>query len=211
MPVSSRGSRPCCLPEIRSGTPRALAIFALYLRTNHPRLVHFPHSPTPLFQCSPHHPSPTTSPPPPPARAPATTRRNQGWSRRATTRRRSRRGRRSPNPHCARVYARGSMVGGGGRRAALGRWCLVILAVASALGVSGPAFYWRYKKGFSSSSPSSTAAAVASSPSCPPCSCDCPAPLSLKSIAPGDLSCSDPLSRSSYSSRLISVGTHVYP
>ncbi|AQK44605.1 uncharacterized protein LOC100194145 [Zea mays] len=77
------------------------------------------------------------------------------------------------------------MVGGGGRRAALGRWCLVILAVASALGVSGPAFYWRYKKGFSSSSPSSTAAAVASSPSCPPCSCDCPAPLSLKSIAPG--------------------------
>ena len=82
------------------------------------------------------------------------------------------------------------MVGGGGRRAAtaavLGRWCLVILAVASALGVSGPAFYWRYKKGFSSS-PASTAAVAASSPSCPPCSCDCPAPLSLKSIAPGEL------------------------
>ncbi|RLM73902.1 hypothetical protein C2845_PM15G13410 [Panicum miliaceum] len=78
------------------------------------------------------------------------------------------------------------MVGGGGCRAAtaaaLGRWCLVILAVASALGVSGPAFYWRYKKGFSAS-PSSPAAA-SSSPACPPCSCDCPAPLSLKSIAP---------------------------
>ncbi|KAL6903655.1 hypothetical protein ACP4OV_004468 [Aristida adscensionis] len=82
------------------------------------------------------------------------------------------------------------MVGGGGRRtaAACGRWCLVILAVASALGVSGPAFYWRYKQGFSSStSPASSAAAAAaaSSPSCPPCTCDCPPPLSLKSIAPG--------------------------
>jgi hypothetical protein len=52
-----------------------------------------------------------------------------------------------------RIINRGSahgwaMVGGGGgsRRtaAACGRWCLVILAVASALGVSGPAFYWRY-------------------------------------------------------------------
>ncbi|KAF7017196.1 hypothetical protein CFC21_030672 [Triticum aestivum] len=73
----------------------------------------------------------------------------------------------------------------GGRRAAAaacGRWCLVILAVASALGVSGPALYWRYKKGFSS--PASGAAAV-SAPSCPPCTCDCPPPLSLQSIAPG--------------------------
>ncbi|TVU15344.1 hypothetical protein EJB05_38861 [Eragrostis curvula] len=83
------------------------------------------------------------------------------------------------------------MVGGGSgaRRtaAACGRWCLVILAVASALGVSGPAFYWRYKKGFSSSSPATAAVASSSSsvPSCPPCTCDCPAPLSLKSIAPG--------------------------
>ncbi|XP_006653572.2 uncharacterized protein LOC102699862 [Oryza brachyantha] len=68
--------------------------------------------------------------------------------------------------------------------AACGRWCLVILAVASALGVSGPAFYWRYKKGFASSSSSSPSAAVVS-PSCPPCSCDCPPPLSLHSIAPG--------------------------
>ncbi|KAK3144334.1 hypothetical protein QOZ80_4AG0311660 [Eleusine coracana subsp. coracana] len=83
------------------------------------------------------------------------------------------------------------MVGGGAsgaRRAATaaacGRWCLVILAVASALGVSGPAFYWRYKKGFSSSSPATVAVAT-SAPSCPPCTCDCPAPLSLKSIAPG--------------------------
>ena len=105
-------------------------------------------------------------------------------------------------------------MGGGGRRAAtaaaLGRWCLVILAVASALGVSGPAFYWRYKKGFSSSSssPASTAAVAASSPSCPPCSCDCPAPLSLKSIAPGELSCSVPLTRSCYCRRLVCVGAH---
>ncbi|XP_062184479.1 uncharacterized protein LOC133888310 [Phragmites australis] len=78
------------------------------------------------------------------------------------------------------------MAGGGGRRAAAacGRWCLVILAVASALGVSGPAFYWRYKKGFSSSRASSVAASAAS-PSCPLCSCDCPQPLSLQSIAPG--------------------------
>uniref|UniRef100_A0A0E0KSF6 DUF1068 domain-containing protein n=1 Tax=Oryza punctata TaxID=4537 RepID=A0A0E0KSF6_ORYPU len=72
--------------------------------------------------------------------------------------------------------------------AACGRWCLVILAVASALGVSGPAFYWRYKKGFASSTSSSsvsTSAAAIVSPSCPPCSCDCPPPLSLQSIAPG--------------------------
>ncbi|KAM0859226.1 hypothetical protein ACQ4PT_047338 [Festuca glaucescens] len=77
----------------------------------------------------------------------------------------------------------------GGRRAAMaacGRWCLVILAVASALGVSGPALYWRYKKGFSSSAATAAAAAV-SSPTCPPCTCDCPPPLSLQSIAPVSL------------------------
>ena len=77
----------------------------------------------------------------------------------------------------------------GGRRgaaAACGRWCLVILAVASALGVSGPALYWRYKKGFSSSATTTTTAAVVSSPSCPPCTCDCPPPISLNSIAPGE-------------------------
>ncbi|KAG8090744.1 hypothetical protein GUJ93_ZPchr0011g28789 [Zizania palustris] len=72
---------------------------------------------------------------------------------------------------------------GAAAAAACRRWCLVIPAVASALGVSGPAFYWRYKKGFASSSSSSSAAAVSSS--CPPCSCDCPPPLSLQSIAPG--------------------------
>ncbi|KAG8082569.1 hypothetical protein GUJ93_ZPchr0014g46540 [Zizania palustris] len=71
---------------------------------------------------------------------------------------------------------------GAAAAAACGRWCLVILAVASALGVSGPAFYWRYKKGFASSSSPSSAAAVSS---CPPCICDCPPPLSLQSIAPG--------------------------
>lgn len=80
--------------------------------------------------------------------------------------------------------------GGAAVAAACGRWCLVILAVASALGVSGPAFYWRYKKGFASSSSSSSVSASAAavvSPSCPPCSCDCPPPLSLQSIAPGEL------------------------
>uniref|UniRef100_A0A0D9UYG3 DUF1068 domain-containing protein n=1 Tax=Leersia perrieri TaxID=77586 RepID=A0A0D9UYG3_9ORYZ len=65
--------------------------------------------------------------------------------------------------------------------AACGRWWLVIAAVASALAVSGPAFYWRYKQGF----PSSSSATAVVSPSCPPCSCDCPPPLSLHSIAPG--------------------------
>jgi gamma-tubulin complex component 2 len=48
---------------------------------------------------------------------------------------------------------------------------------------------------------------AASSPSCPPCSCDCPAPLSLKSIAPGELPSSVPLIRSCYYPRLICVGT----
>uniref|UniRef100_A0A0D9W6T7 Uncharacterized protein n=1 Tax=Leersia perrieri TaxID=77586 RepID=A0A0D9W6T7_9ORYZ len=73
----------------------------------------------------------------------------------------------------------------GAAAAACGRWCLVILAVASALGVSGPAFYWRYKKGFASSSSVSASSAAVVSTSCPPCSCDCPPPLSLQSIAPG--------------------------
>ncbi|XP_047069530.1 uncharacterized protein LOC124677601 [Lolium rigidum] len=77
------------------------------------------------------------------------------------------------------------MAVGGRRAAACGRWCLVILAVASALGVSGPALYWRYKKGFSSSAATVTAAVSSSSPTCPPCTCDCPPPLSLHSIAPG--------------------------
>ncbi|CAN0838475.1 hypothetical protein LINGRAHAP2_LOCUS2174 [Linum grandiflorum] len=57
------------------------------------------------------------------------------------------------------------------------RCCLVIFAVVSALGVCGPAIYWRFKKTMrlSDSNPSS----------CPPCACDCPPPLSLLKIAPG--------------------------
>uniref|UniRef100_A0A453CCG0 Uncharacterized protein n=1 Tax=Aegilops tauschii subsp. strangulata TaxID=200361 RepID=A0A453CCG0_AEGTS len=93
-------------------------------------------------------------------------------------------GRHGHEQACGHI-ARARAMAVGGRRAAAaacGRWCLVILAVASALGVSGPALYWRYKKGFSS--PASGAAAV-SAPSCPPCTCDCPPPLSLQSIAPG--------------------------
>ncbi|XP_050213262.1 uncharacterized protein LOC126664761 [Mercurialis annua] len=55
------------------------------------------------------------------------------------------------------------------------RCCLVIFAVASALGVCGPALYSRFNKSLSFSSQSS----------CPPCICDCPPPLSLLNIAPG--------------------------
>ncbi|KAJ8767844.1 hypothetical protein K2173_020784 [Erythroxylum novogranatense] len=64
------------------------------------------------------------------------------------------------------------------RSASCLRCCLVIFAVVSALGVCGPALYWRFKKsfGFSHSKASS---------SCPPCICDCPPPLSLLQIAPG--------------------------
>ncbi|EEF38847.1 conserved hypothetical protein [Ricinus communis] len=56
------------------------------------------------------------------------------------------------------------------------RCCLVIFAVVSALGVCGPALYWRFKK---------TIAFSSSKTSCPPCICDCPPPLSLLKIAPG--------------------------
>ncbi|KAJ0504008.1 hypothetical protein HanRHA438_Chr12g0536391 [Helianthus annuus] len=55
------------------------------------------------------------------------------------------------------------------------RCCLVIFAVVSALCVSGPALYWRLKRGFS----------FKSGVSCPPCVCDCPPPLSLLKLAPG--------------------------
>ncbi|KAJ6819470.1 uncharacterized protein M6B38_402315 [Iris pallida] len=65
------------------------------------------------------------------------------------------------------------------RSGACVRCCLVIFAVASALCVSGPALYWRFNKGFRDKASSS------SSPSCPPCVCDCPPPLSLQKIAPG--------------------------
>ncbi|WCJ29862.1 hypothetical protein M5689_011465 [Euphorbia peplus] len=65
------------------------------------------------------------------------------------------------------------------------RCCLVIFAVISALAVSGPSLYWRFKKSISLSSSISS--------SCPPCICDCPPPLSLLNIAPGlaNLSVSD--------------------
>lgn len=68
--------------------------------------------------------------------------------------------------------------------------CLVVLAVASALCVSGPALYWRYKKSFAASSlfgSGSGSGSISpflgfrwrSASSCAPCSCDCPPPLSL--------------------------------
>ncbi|PKA48281.1 hypothetical protein AXF42_Ash020716 [Apostasia shenzhenica] len=72
----------------------------------------------------------------------------------------------------------------GGSRGSAGclRCCLVIFAVASALCVSGPALYWRFKKGFVGSSAASLA--------CAPCVCDCPPPLSIQKIAPGLLNLS---------------------
>ncbi|CAI9760585.1 unnamed protein product [Fraxinus pennsylvanica] len=56
------------------------------------------------------------------------------------------------------------------------RCCLVIFAVVSALCVSGPALYWKFKKGLKLKGISS---------SCPPCLCDCPTPQTLFQIAPG--------------------------
>ncbi|KAJ0746533.1 hypothetical protein HanOQP8_Chr05g0178911 [Helianthus annuus] len=53
------------------------------------------------------------------------------------------------------------------------RCCLVVLAVISALCVSGPALYWKLKR------------EPTSSISCTPCICDCPPPLSLIKLAPG--------------------------
>ncbi|KAI5020085.1 hypothetical protein ZWY2020_044973 [Hordeum vulgare] len=50
---------------------------------------------------------------------------------------------------------------------------------AAALGVSGPALYWRYKKGFSASASAATAA------SAPSTRLALLPPLSLQSIAPG--------------------------
>ncbi|MCH87607.1 hypothetical protein A2U01_0008480 [Trifolium medium] len=58
------------------------------------------------------------------------------------------------------------------------RWCLVLFAMVSALGVCGPALYWRFKKGISLRTNSH------SKLSCPPCICDCPPPLSLFQVAP---------------------------
>ncbi|TYI25527.1 hypothetical protein ES332_A05G055900v1 [Gossypium tomentosum] len=49
------------------------------------------------------------------------------------------------------------------------------IALVSALGVCGPALYWRFKR---------TLRFADSKFSCPPCICDCPQPLSLVKIAP---------------------------
>lgn len=54
------------------------------------------------------------------------------------------------------------------------RCCLVIFAVVSALCVSGPAIYWKFKK-----------LKVKAAQSCMPCKCDCSPPLSLLEVAPG--------------------------
>nr|GLL45361.1 uncharacterized protein LOC109177144 isoform X1 [Ipomoea trifida]GMD78978.1 DUF1068 domain-containing protein [Ipomoea batatas] len=53
------------------------------------------------------------------------------------------------------------------------RCCLVIFAVVSALCVSGPAFYWKFKK------------ALKLKASCLPCKCDCSPALTLFDVAPG--------------------------
>ncbi|MQL88175.1 hypothetical protein Taro_020736 [Colocasia esculenta] len=69
------------------------------------------------------------------------------------------------------------MSNGSRRSGACVRCCLVAFAVASALYVSGPALYWRLKRGVKDGSPASPS-------SCLPCVCDCPPPLSLQKIAP---------------------------
>ncbi|KAI4379341.1 hypothetical protein MLD38_005655 [Melastoma candidum] len=57
------------------------------------------------------------------------------------------------------------------------RLCLVIFAIVSALGVCGPAIYWKFKKDMKLEG-------YSKSKSCPPCICDCPPPLSLLKISP---------------------------
>ncbi|XP_057967684.1 uncharacterized protein LOC131157497 [Malania oleifera] len=69
------------------------------------------------------------------------------------------------------------MSGGSRRSGACLRCCLVFFAVVSALCVSGPALYWRFKKGIRLGDSAAS--------SCPPCICDCPPPLSILKIAPG--------------------------
>ncbi|XP_058114121.1 uncharacterized protein LOC131256997 [Magnolia sinica] len=72
------------------------------------------------------------------------------------------------------------------RREVVVRCCLVVFAVASALFVSGPALYWKFKKNGilrlsgGGNGPSS----------CGPCVCDCPPPLPLLNISPGLLNLS---------------------
>ncbi|XP_042430125.1 uncharacterized protein LOC122016792 [Zingiber officinale] len=65
---------------------------------------------------------------------------------------------------------------------------LVVFAVASALCVSGPALYWRFKKGFAAAR--SRSSSSSSLPGCASCVCDCPPPVSLEAIAPGLLNLS---------------------
>lgn len=77
------------------------------------------------------------------------------------------------------------MPNGSRRSGACVRCCLVAFAVASALYVSGPALYWRFKRSFGAATPSSPS-------SCPPCVCDCPPAVSLQKIAPGLINLSVP-------------------
>ena len=53
----------------------------------------------------------------------------------------------------------------------------MVFAVVSALGVCWPALYWLFKKNIKLGD---------SKISCPSCNCDCPPPLSLLKIAPGN-------------------------
>ncbi|WVZ19194.1 hypothetical protein V8G54_006516 [Vigna mungo] len=64
------------------------------------------------------------------------------------------------------------------------RGCLVVFAVVSALGVCGPALYWRFKNAISLRDSHNKF-------SCPPCLCNCPPPLSLFQLAP-DCGSNDP-------------------
>ena len=62
----------------------------------------------------------------------------------------------------------------------------MVFAVVSALGVCGPALYWRFKNAITLRNNNNKL-------SCPSCLCDCPPPLSLFQLAPGlaNLSVSD--------------------
>jgi len=74
---------------------------------------------------------------------------------------------------CRREMSRGRSDSGGWLRG-----CLVVFAVVSALGVCGPALYWRFKNAISLRNSHNKF-------SCPPCLCNCPPPLSLFQLAPG--------------------------
>lgn len=74
---------------------------------------------------------------------------------------------------CRRDMSRGRSDSGGWLRG-----CLVVFAVVSALGVCGPALYWRFKNAISLRNSHNKF-------SCPPCLCNCPPPLSLFQLAPG--------------------------